>query len=1246
MDFEYDANDNIISKDGGKAFTTLGDLIETPDQVLNSVQLGALLGITTRTDAEKSGNEMLVALAYGTYGVDFEYDANDNIIAKDGGKAFTTLGGLIESPDEVLNSIQLGSLLGITTKTDAEKDGNEMLVALAYGTFGVDFDYDLNDNIIAKDGGKPFTTLGDLIESPDEVLNSIQLGSMLGITTKTDAEKDGNKMLVALAYGTYGVDFTYDANDNIIAKEGGKAFTTLGGLIENPDQVLNSIQLGTLLGISTRTDAEKDGNEMLVALAYGTYGVDFDYDVNDNIIAKEGGKAFTTLGALIETPDEVLNSIQLGSMLGITTKTDAEKEGNEMLVALAYGTLGVDFEYDANDNIIAKEGGKEFTTLGKLIETPDEILNGIQLGSLLGIKTQADVDSGENDMMIAIAYGTFGVDFTYDDNGNIIAKEGGKPFTTLGELLDTPDEVLQEIQLGSLLGITTKKDVADNDSLLVTIAYGTYDVDFIYDGDSDDSKIVAKEDGKPFTTVKMLMNSDEAEEIFKNIPLSSIFAVDIFDPNADALTVSLIYGTEGKHYELVYPVDGEPCATCGETTQHIHWLPNLETTDDPDDVYSERTFGELRDGDLTDIVNDLRVSDVFEVKSDSPKLLQAIKDWYISDLSDDTKIKGLTLSQVIEIDADDNFLSAMGGWKIGEISEEKIKTMKLSNVLSVEEGATGLLATIIEKDWTIGELTETNIQTLQLKDVIQINSDDKFLSTMGEWKINEITETNIRGMKLSNILSVSEGDTGLIATIVNKGWTINNLNETNIQGLTLGEVLPGAIGDGENDFFAALKDTPLSKLNAAYIKETLTIGQALGITDDNENEYGILTKFADYKIQEFNEALLKSKLTIGDVVKTDHAVLDALKDKTLEQIDKGVIQETLNGLTLAQVLGELEEGEELHPIFKTLQNETLGDITKGDLIDGISVGKAIGLESTDDPILAQIIDLKLGDLKTSSVLKGRINNLQLCQLIEDLPTTGILGEMRTWTIGEIDEDKVNSIKLSSIFTVESGDTGLLATLAGKKDDEGNPWTLEDLTSDNINALTLSEVLGEAEVSDNFYLQHLSGSTLGTLATDIQSICVVDLFADSVYKKADDTTPDDQKDSEGFLLDEDGNRIISGTWKYLLTQNPDEGNTYPTTAPEEYKVTDMSQLIENMHNNIEHATLQALHDDGIIPHLGENSDTLNQKLIIDGLESYSSNIATLLGLTADQDINTMTIGDLTVLQASDYLTYLLQISPYL
>ncbi|MBQ8342804.1 MAG: hypothetical protein IJY21_01720, partial [Clostridia bacterium] len=165
-----------------------------PMEIVGKLELGTLLGITTKAQAEDDGNKMLVSLAYGAYDVDFEYDGESDdsrIIYKDGGKAFTTLGDLMSSPDQVLNGMQLGSLLGITTKTDAEKDSNAMLVALAYGTYGVDFEYDANDNIIAKDGGKAFTTLGDLINSPDEILNGIQLGSLLGITTKTGAEKDG-----------------------------------------------------------------------------------------------------------------------------------------------------------------------------------------------------------------------------------------------------------------------------------------------------------------------------------------------------------------------------------------------------------------------------------------------------------------------------------------------------------------------------------------------------------------------------------------------------------------------------------------------------------------------------------------------------------------------------------------------------------------------------------------------------------------------------------------------------------------------------------------------------------------------------------------------------------------------------------------------------------------------------------------------------------------------------------------------
>ena len=86
---------------------------------------------------------------------------------------------------------------------------------------------------------------------------------------------------------------------------------------------------------------------------------------------------------------------------------------------------------------------------------------------------------------------------------------------------------------------------------------------------------------------------------------------------------------------------------------------------------------------------------------------------------------------------------------------------------------------------------------------------------------------------------------------------------------------------------------------------------------------------------------------------------------------------------------------------------------------------------------------------------------------------------------------------------------------------------------------------------------------------------------------------------------------------------------------------MSKLIENMHNNIESATLHELHDDGVIPHLGEDGNrTLDQKLLPTVLTAKANEISTLLGLSASQNITTMTIGDLTVLQISDYLGFLL------
>ena len=382
--------------------------------------------------------------------------------------------------------------------------------------------------------------------------------------------------------------------------------------------------------------------------------------------------------------------------------------------------------------------------------------------------------------------------------------------------------------------------------------------------------------------------------------------------------------------------------------------------------------------------------------------------------------------------------------------------------------------------------------------------------------------------------------------------------------------------NSDTDFFAALKDTKLSDLNATYIKENLTIGQVLGITEADD---GILGTFANYKVGDFNESTLKSKLTIGDVINTNaHPILEKLATTTLENVNNTAIQNALNDLTLGEVI---EIDGTSHPLFQYMSNKKLSEIN-ATFIDSISIKDALGITTTTDPILLQIIDLKLGDLKDSSLLKNKITNLKLNQLM-DVSGIPVLEQLGNYQINQLTADVINGLKICDIIEGASG---------------------------------------------NFYLKHLSTSTIETLSTDINNITVMQLFADSM-----------EYDSYGNVI---------GTWKYLLKWNWDSSDANAPNkdyvAPEDYKVSDMSAMIENMHNNIEVATLHELHDDKMLAHLDDN--TLDAKLVYRiALVDFSSNVEAITGqpiVDADNDgcIDNMTIGDLNVLQVSRYLSLVL------
>ena len=112
----------------------------------------------------------------------------------------------------------------------------------------------------------------------------------------------------------------------------------------------------------------------------------------------------------------------------------------------------------------------------------------------------------------------------------------------------------------------------------------------------------------------------------------------------------------------------------------------------------------------------------------------------------------------------------------------------------------------------------------------------------------------------------------------------------------------------------------------------------------------------------------------------------------------------------------------------------------------------------------------------------------------------------------------------------------------------------------IGTITLVEILGETTVKENFILKHLATATLDTISTSIENLTIQQVFENDIYKK----------DGNGaFVTDTSGNKILTGTWKYLLTVNGVE---------QSYKVKEFSSLVTNMTNNMKVATLNELAND--------------------------------------------------------------------
>lgn len=157
----------------------------------------------------------------------------------------------------------------------------------------------------------------------------------------------------------------------------------------------------------------------------------------------------TPLGGLASyLMDDVIMTAQLGGMLSVNA------ESEPFMIALCYGTEGSNEEggdYQIVDGQIVMNEGKEARTLGALVSEANTIINSMPLESIL----DAGIDSAA--VILALCYGTEGVNYTVDENGGITMLTDpltGKPYPVRKvEDLTGDSDLIQNVTIGDVITI-------------------------------------------------------------------------------------------------------------------------------------------------------------------------------------------------------------------------------------------------------------------------------------------------------------------------------------------------------------------------------------------------------------------------------------------------------------------------------------------------------------------------------------------------------------------------------------------------------------------------------------------------------------------------------------------------------------------------------------------------------------------------------------------------------------------------
>ncbi len=396
------------------------------------------------------------------------------------------------------------------------------------GLAGMDFETQVKDNILSEEYG-------------DKTL--LQLGQ--------------DALTAAIAKDLAGLNKVFPKVGVYIGELADKMHTQFGVHLDAEEMMNTHMDMlpeyiggrfkATALGELLEATKGGDLDPLLMEICYGEEGK--DYIIEDGEIVMLNGKQAVTVQMLSDDSSSIINKVSLSSVVH-------PKADDAIMLEVAYGKEGVTFEVvtDADGNTLVDADG------GAVVKMLPFFLNKDGNGNFIdynGNLVECAATEAENGYTKIEQYkpGTTETKDTYfvkdDGNGTFYARVEANDEAeqllfhkvTIEDMSSDSKQIIDNIYLKDALGIEFKAGQEDPHGVLMSLAYGQKDIDYIITGEGDNRQIEMI-NGANYRTIGDLRK--RGTQLINDIALGDIMS----ENRENAITMYLLYGKEGVHYYI------------------------------------------------------------------------------------------------------------------------------------------------------------------------------------------------------------------------------------------------------------------------------------------------------------------------------------------------------------------------------------------------------------------------------------------------------------------------------------------------------------------------------------------------------------------------------------------------------------------------------------------------------------------------------------------------------------------------